>query len=234
MYTMPHFEVDTDMLTKFKDNVVSEKEEAYALIEANGVPRTILGSNPQFHAWLVARGVDPAVMISDKTGKVSMSKANKKFLDLTKGSDFLLAKAIEARLMSKSTLKESRSQRFLDVARLTGGKFPVPLAYCGAMQTNRLSGCVVGDTKITTLTLDNRIVCKLIVDVLLTDLVWDGEEFVSHEGVKFSGFREVITHDGITATPEHVVFTVENDEVSLQTAMSRRSKLKSGCDPDPV
>ena len=36
--------------------------------------------------------------------------------------------------------------------------------------------------------------------------LWDGEEWVSHEGVIFKGEREVITYEGLTATPDHLVW----------------------------
>lgn len=37
--------------------------------------------------------------------------------------------------------------------------------------------------------------------------VWDGVEWVSHEGVIDMGVREVIEHDGLVATPDHEVYT---------------------------
>jgi DNA polymerase len=36
--------------------------------------------------------------------------------------------------------------------------------------------------------------------------VWDGVEWVNHEGVIYKGEREVITYQGLTATPDHEVF----------------------------
>ena len=36
--------------------------------------------------------------------------------------------------------------------------------------------------------------------------VWDGEEWVSHQGLLFKGEREVITYEGLTATPDHKVW----------------------------
>jgi DNA polymerase I-like protein with 3'-5' exonuclease and polymerase domains len=60
--------------------------------------------------------------------------------------------------------------------------------------------CVAGDTMVLT---DRGHVP--IVDVRDDDLVWDGEEFVSHDGVVFSGVRPVITYAGLTATPDHKV-----------------------------
>jgi len=46
-----------------------------------------------------------------------------------------------------------------------------------------------------------------IQDVLITDLVWDGVEFVSHDGPTCNGHTEVIEWDGVVATPTHKVLT---------------------------
>ncbi len=41
-----------------------------------------------------------------------------------------------------------------------------------------------------------------------TDMkVWDGVEWVNHEGVVFKGNLPCMTYDGLTATPDHVVFS---------------------------
>lgn len=45
-----------------------------------------------------------------------------------------------------------------------------------------------------------------IEDVTTDMLVWDGEEFVHHDGVVCRGIKEVITYDGLTATPDHLVW----------------------------
>lgn len=37
-------------------------------------------------------------------------------------------------------------------------------------------------------------------------LLWDGESWVSHDGVIFKGEREIITYEGLTATPDHFVW----------------------------
>ena len=47
---------------------------------------------------------------------------------------------------------------------------------------------------------------KPIEAVALSDRVWDGESWVSHEGVIDKGEREVITYEGLTATPDHLVY----------------------------
>lgn len=37
-------------------------------------------------------------------------------------------------------------------------------------------------------------------------LVWDGIEWVRHDGVVYLGMKEVITYDGLTATPDHRIW----------------------------
>ena len=44
-----------------------------------------------------------------------------------------------------------------------------------------------------------------ILDVLLTDTLWDGVEWVKHKGVINKGKREVIDLDGIRVTPNHPI-----------------------------
>ena len=53
-----------------------------------------------------------------------------------------------------------------------------------------------------------------IEKVTLEMRVWDGLEFVVHDGVIYQGEREVITYDGLTATPDHKVW-FESRKVSL-------------------
>lgn len=45
--------------------------------------------------------------------------------------------------------------------------------------------------------------------------LWDGENWVSHEGVIYKGENEVITYDGLTATKEHFVW-VEGQSEPIQ------------------
>lgn len=77
---------------------------------------------------------------------------------------------------------------------------------------------------------------KVIEDVELTDLVWDGEEWVAHEGVIYKGEREVITYEGLTATEDHLVFIEGQDQpVHLGIAAASGMHLrKSGTCRDPL
>ena len=61
-----------------------------------------------------------------------------------------------------------------------------------------------------------------IEEVRLEDKIWDGEEWVSHDGVIYKGEREVITYDGLTATPDHLVF-LEGQEEPVQFGIAAAS-----------
>ena len=66
------------------------------------------------------------------------------------------------------------------------------------------------------------------IEEVTTDMkVWDGESWVEHEGVVFKGEREVITYEGLTATPDHLVFTKDLPyPVELGYAIKEGLKLK--------
>ena len=65
-----------------------------------------------------------------------------------------------------------------------------------------------------------------IEEITLDHLLWDGESFVKHEGTVYSGMKEVIHYDGITATPDHKVYTTEGLEVPFGVAASRGYTLE--------
>lgn len=58
--------------------------------------------------------------------------------------------------------------------------------------------------------------------------VWDGGEWVTHEGVVFSGDKPVIEHDGVVATTEHIVYVSDEESMPLGVAKQLGVKLWSG------
>lgn len=64
-----------------------------------------------------------------------------------------------------------------------------------------------------------------IEKISLEHRLWDGIEWVRHSGVIYQGVRNVIEYDGLTATPDHEVFTVGNGTVSLGCAASKMERL---------
>jgi uracil-DNA glycosylase family 4 len=66
-----------------------------------------------------------------------------------------------------------------------------------------------------------------IQDITLAHRVWDGVEWVSHGGLIDKGIQEVITYDGLTATPDHVVFLENGFEMAFGRAASSLARLAS-------
>lgn len=73
-----------------------------------------------------------------------------------------------------------------------------------AYETHREVGCLSGDTPVLT---DRGWV--RILDVQLDDKVWDGEEWVFHEGVIYQGRRDTIPAYGLRLTPDHLVLSMK-------------------------
>lgn len=67
-----------------------------------------------------------------------------------------------------------------------------------------------------------------IEKVGIADKVWDGVEFVQHDGVVYKGQKEVMFYDGLTATPDHKVwpsFSCNSQVVRLDYAASHGIRL---------
>lgn len=77
--------------------------------------------------------------------------------------------------------------------------------------------------------------CVPIEQVRRTDRVWGGCEWVHHDGVIYQGVQEVITHDGLTATPDHKVWVEDGRKVQLgYAAICSLRLLQSGDGDRPV
>lgn len=67
-----------------------------------------------------------------------------------------------------------------------------------------------------------------IENVGVADKVWDGIEFVQHDGVVYKGRKEVMFYDGLTATPDHKVwasFEGRTQVVRFDYAASHSARL---------
>lgn len=62
-------------------------------------------------------------------------------------------------------------------------------------------GCIAEGSQVLT---DRGLVPIENIDI--ADKVWDGVEFVRHDGVVYKGQKEVMTYDNLTATPDHKVW----------------------------
>ena len=74
-----------------------------------------------------------------------------------------------------------------------------------------------------------------IEQVTSSDAVWDGVEWVDTLGPVYNGEQEVITHDNITATPDHVVWVEDGRALSLEEAATQSLRLaRTGTGGAPV
>lgn len=64
--------------------------------------------------------------------------------------------------------------------------------------------------------------------------VWDGSEFVAHEGAVCRGTREVITYAGITATADHRIWTAKGWKALGQCAIEQIAIAVTGDGGTPV
>lgn len=136
MYTQPALELDLPLLEQHLIDVVSRKE---ALIADANADRETLLSNEKFALRLMEFGVDPPMKISPTTNKLTlaMAKNDPGFKALADHDDVRVQALVAARLGTKSTLEETRTERFIDIAKR--GSLPVPLRYYAA-HTGRWGG----------------------------------------------------------------------------------------------
>ncbi len=171
----------------------------------------------QLKTWLEERGIP-----MDTLGKKDVAQM---ITELDKnGVDAEALDMLKLRLqMAKSSVKKYQAaERCVCPDGRARGLFQ----FYGASRTGRY--CLAEGTKILVKTPKGEVIEKPIEDVLVEDLVFDGESWVQHEGVVFSGDKPVITWDGITATMNHQVYIDPDHKVSLGEAKERRAELWKG------
>lgn len=137
MFTQPVLGVDVDLAQEEYDAEVAKKAE---LVEACGFSVDELMSNGKLAQVLQSLGVEPPMKISPRTHELThaFSQQDEEFMALGAHPDERVRRVIEARLAVKSTLGETRADRFMKAAA-NGNRLPVYLNYCGA-HTHRWSG----------------------------------------------------------------------------------------------
>jgi DNA polymerase I-like protein with 3'-5' exonuclease and polymerase domains len=127
------------------------KERKDKLLEDAQVSKEDLMSNLKFAEVLKGLSVKPPMKISLTTGKetFAFAKSDEAFKTLQEHGDDRVQSLVAARLGTKSTLEETRTQRFIDISRR--GLLPVPVRYYAA-HTGRWGG----DDKINLQNLPSR------------------------------------------------------------------------------
>lgn len=137
MFCDPVLEVDLDRVRAEQLREGSLRDDS---VSRAGSTVENLSSNVKFAELLRSAGVEPPTKISPTTGKetYAFAKGDLDFQALLRHEDELVRYLCEARMRVKSTIGETRAQRFLN-AGADGNKLPVMLNYYGA-HTGRWSG----------------------------------------------------------------------------------------------
>ena len=157
MFIHPVLKLDTEALKlHLVDTVAQKKAHLVSALQAVGkqdlAVKHILGdeevqaevrktlmSNVQFATMLKGLDVEAPTKISPTTGKLTLAlaKNDEAFKELLEHEDPRVQALCAARIGTKSTLEETRTQRFIDISHR--GAFPVPLRYYAA-HTGRWGG----------------------------------------------------------------------------------------------
>jgi len=134
MFTEPVLQLNEGMLNIHLQN---ERQRKAELLE--NFDKDDLMSNPRFAELLLAFDVEPPMKISLATKKetYAFSKTDEAFKALLEHENTAVQALVAARLGTKSTIEESRTERFIGIARR--GAMPVPLRYYAA-HTGRWGG----------------------------------------------------------------------------------------------
>ena len=148
MFVEPMLDLD---LIWLENHLMETRQRKEKLLLNAGCSKEDLMSNPKFAELLKGFGVEPPTKISPTTGQetLAFSKSDEGFKALETHPDERVQNLVSARLGNKSTLEETRTQRFIDIAKR--GLLPVPIRYYSA-HTGRWGG----DDKINLQNLPSR------------------------------------------------------------------------------
>jgi len=147
MYTEPVLRVDDALLVERLEEIKQEKSSLLrGLMDLLDVGqeeevRKKLASNPQFAAILKDFGIEPPMKVSPTTGKetYALAKNDEGFINLLENGEPHIQQLCSVRLGTKSTIEESRIERFINIGARNKGLLPIPLKYYGA-HTGRWAG----------------------------------------------------------------------------------------------
>jgi DNA polymerase len=134
MFTEPTLELDANLLEEHLEFVLGTKEIALGQFNKDD-----LMSNPRFAELLKELGVVPPMKKSPANGKLTyaFAKNDEEFKALLEHPHVEVQALVSARLGTKSTIEETRTERFIGIAKR--GALPVPLRYYAA-HTGRWGG----------------------------------------------------------------------------------------------
>ena len=132
MYTNPMLKLDRDVLDL---HLIDVREQKDRLLDECGIIKEDLMSNNKFAAVLESFGVEPPMKLNSKGAQAfAFAKTDEGLKALIEHDDPRVQAVVAARLGTKSTLEETRTERFIAIAERPNRKnlLPVPLLYYGA------------------------------------------------------------------------------------------------------
>lgn len=182
------------------------------LLQLQNLPQNHLDSIDLVREVVRAKDLQTLELLYDSVPD-TLSQLIRTVLVAKEGCTFLVAdySAIEARVIAYLAGEQWRMDVFAkggDIYCSSASQmFGVPVEKHGVNSHLRQKGkvaelaCIAEGQKVLT---DKGLVP---IELVTTDMkVWDGLEWVTHEGVIYKGIRGVITYDGLTATPDHLVW----------------------------
>lgn len=140
-FLRPRLQLDEALLQKAADDIDVAETKAELGLNALGLKRIDVTSNPRFAQHLINRGVTVPMKTSLTTGRptFAFAKRDPDFIDLKSHPDPIVQLLVETRLLLKTSIERTRVAKFRALYDVTGGMLPVPLLYYGA-HTGRFSG----------------------------------------------------------------------------------------------
>jgi len=147
MFIEPKLKLNRELLQQRLIEIKEEKSnmlsslQARLNVETKEEVRKVLASNQQFAKLLEEHGAVVPMKESPTTGKqtFALSKSDEGFLALCEHENPFIQDLCAVRLGTKSTIEESRIERFIQIAERNNGYLPIPLKYYGA-HTGRWAG----------------------------------------------------------------------------------------------
>ena len=130
MAAIPLLEVDLPVLEQHLYEVKEAKEE---LLNRLDIDKADIMSNPKFAKLLEAQGAEVPMKVSPATGKLTyaFAKTDDGLKDLLEHPNLTVQTLVAIRLGVKSTIEETRTERYMNIAKRMG-RLPIPLSYYGA------------------------------------------------------------------------------------------------------
>ena len=134
----------------------------------------------------------------------------------------------------KQLLGSSSAKKIFTIDRIlnTDGRIRDLFQYCGAEKTGRF--CIAENEKVLIKTEKGEIRWEKIQNIKDDWALWDGSEWVEHDGVIYAGKKEIVEYDGIKTTKDHRVFISATEYDTMENVKKRKLRIYRGEKECPI